>query len=335
MAQLRQDQPVGINTHSPLQIGNQLGVAGDAPSTAGVSRPASIDPTARERLLEPFPRITGSMVATVAIAGLAYTWGLAGTRANPMELVEGIPNIGRFIVRLFPPAWDWTKVALATPAFTLPFGVVVPPIGAVGETISAPTVLFALLETIQMAIIGTSIAAVMAIPFGLLAARNITPHRYVYMATRLLMNANRAIPELIFALIFVSAVGLGPFAGVLALGIGEIGMMAKLYAEAIESIDPKQVQAVTATGATRLQTFVFGVIPQALPLVASYCLLMFERNVRSATILGLVGAGGVGFVLSKYMALFQYSKLMGALVLIITAVTLIDRASDYLRRRLI
>lgn len=275
------------------------------------------------------------MVATVVIAGLAYTWGLAGTRANPRELVEGIPNIVRFIIRLFPPVWDMTKVSLATPAMALPFGITLPPVGLPGETINAPTVLFALLETIQMAVIGTSIAAILAIPFGLLAARNVTPHPGVYAATRFVMNAIRAIPEIIFALIFVSAVGLGPFAGVLALGIGEIGMMAKLYAEAIEAIDPKQVNAVTATGANRLQTFMYGVVPQAMPLVASYCLLMFERNVRSASILGLVGAGGVGFVLSKYMALFQYSRLMGALVLIVTAVTLIDRASDYLRRRLI
>jgi phosphonate transport system permease protein len=297
--------------------------------------PMALSASARERLLEPFPRITQSMLATLVVIVLAYVWGLAGTRADPVELVEGIPNIARFVVRLFPPAWDFTEVALVTPAITLPLGLVVPQIGLDGVTISTPTVLFALFETIQMAIIGTSIAAVLAIPFGLLAARNITPHPYVYSATRFVMNANRAIPEIIFALIFVSAVGLGPFAGVLALGVGEIGIMAKLYSEAIEAIDPKQVQAVTATGANRLQTFAFGVVPQALPLVASYWLLMFERNVRSATILGIVGAGGVGFYLSKYMALFQYPKLMGGLVLIVTAVTLIDRTSDYVRRRLI
>ena len=139
------------------------------------------------------------------------------------------------------------------------------------------------------------------------------------------------MPDIIFALIFVAAVGLGPFSGVLALAVGAIGFMGKLYAEAIESIDPQQVQAVRATGANPLQTFVFGAVPQALPLVAAYSLLLFETNVRSATILGIVGAGGVGFVLSKYMALFQYQRLLGALILIILAVTLIDRASDALR----
>jgi phosphonate transport system permease protein len=130
-------------------------------------------------------------------------------------------------------------------------------------------------------------------------------------------------------------VGLGPFGGVLALAFGEIGIMGKLYAEAIEAVDPKQIQAVTATGAGRVQTFVYGVVPQALPLVASYALLLFETNVRSATVLGIVGAGGVGFVLAKYMALFQYQKLLGAMIVIIVTVTVIDRASDALRRRII
>jgi phosphonate transport system permease protein len=195
-------------------------------------------------------------------------------------------------------------------------------------------ILFAILETVQMALIGTTLAVVLALPFGLLAARNTSPHRLVYQGTRLLLNANRAVPDIIFALIFVAAVGLGPFSGVLALAVGAIGFMGKLYAEAIESIDPQQVQAIRATGANRLQTFVFGAVPQALPLVAAYSLLLFETNVRSATILGIVGAGGVGFVLSKYMALFQYQRLLGALILIILAVTLIDRASDALRQRI-
>jgi len=176
---------------------------------------------------------------------------------------------------------------------------------------------------------------ILSLPFGVLAARNIAPNRVIYQIFRFILNINRAVPEIIIALIFVSAVGLGPFSGVLALGVGSIGFMGKLYSEAIESIDPAQVQAVNATGANRIQTFIFGVVPQALPLVASYSILLFETNVRSASILGIVGAGGVGFVLQKYMALFKYQELMGALVIIIAVVTLIDRASDAIRRRLI
>ena len=140
---------------------------------------------------------------------------------------------------------------------------------------------------------------------------------------------------MIFALIFVSAVGLGPFGGVLALAVSSIGFMAKMYAEGIESIDPQQLLAVRATGANQLQTFLYGVTPQAMPLVASYSLYLFEHNIRAASILGIVGAGGVGFVISKYMALFQFRNLMGALILIIIVVTGIDRLSDFLRRKLI
>jgi phosphonate transport system permease protein len=130
----------------------------------------------------------------------------------------------------------------------------------------------------------------------------------------------------------VAAVGLGPFGGVLALAIGSIGFMAKVYAEAIEAIDPQQVQAVRATGAGRLQTIVYAVVPQAMPMIASYSLLLFESNVRSATMLGIVGAGGIGFELQKFMSLFQYQALTGALIVIIIVVTVIDRASDRIRR---
>jgi phosphonate transport system permease protein len=272
---------------------------------------------ARARLLRPWPGLSAKLVFAALVIGAAYAWGLAGTQASPGELARGIPNIVDFVRRLFPPTWATQRVDIGQGALLV------------------PEILFAIVETIQMALIGTTAAVFIALPFALLAARNTSPHRLVYQATRLALNAKRAIPDIIFALIFVAAVGLGPFSGVLALAVGSFGTMAKLYAEAIEAIDPQQVLAVTATGATRFQTFVYAVIPQALPLIASYTLLYFETNVRSATILGIVGAGGVGFVLSKYMALFQYQRLMGALLLIIVAVTLIDRASDALRKRII
>jgi phosphonate transport system permease protein len=128
---------------------------------------------------------------------------------------------------------------------------------------------------------------------------------------------------------------LSKYAPVLALAVGAVGSMGKLYAEAIEAIDPQQVLAVRATGANRLLAFIYGVIPQALPLIASYSLLLFEGNIRHASILGLVGAGGIGFILGKYMALFQYSRLMGAVILLVVTVTIIDRFSDYLRKKII
>ena len=273
---------------------------------------------ARAELLSPWPRIGLREIAIIlAIAG-AYVWGLAGTHASPEELARGIPNIIDFVRRLNPPQWK-TEPLVLTEFLVIPI----------------PEIAYAILETVQMALIGTTAAIFIALPFALLAARNTSPHPMVYQVTRLVLNAKRAVPDIIFALIFVAAVGLGPFSGVLALAVGSFGTMAKLYAEAIEAIDPKQVLAVTATGADRAQTFIFGVVPQALPLMASYTLLYFEQNVRSATILGIVGAGGVGFVLSKYMALFQYQRLMGALILIVVVVTIIDRSSDALRKRII
>jgi phosphonate transport system permease protein len=276
----------------------------------------------REELLRSWPRITPARVATVLAILAAYAWGFAGTQASPAELARGIPNMVDFVRRLNPPQWQTLPVTVALP-------------GLAATVVPVPEILFAILETLQMALIGTTAAVVLALPVALLAARNTAPHSLVYQTTRLLLNAKRAIPDIVFALVFVAAVGLGPFSGVLALAIGSFGSLAKVYAEAIEAIDPQPVLAIRATGADRAQTFVFGVIPQALPLMASYTLLYFEQNVRSATILGIVGAGGVGFVLSRYMALFQYQRLMGALILIVVAVTLIDRFSDALRKRII
>jgi phosphonate transport system permease protein len=186
-----------------------------------------------------------------------------------------------------------------------------------------------------MAVIGTTLSIFLAIPFGLLAARNVSPHPLVYQVTRFLMNIIRSIPEIIIALVFVAAVGLGPFGGVMALAIAAIGSVARLYAESIEQIDPQQVMAVRATGAQGMQILSFGVLPQVLPLVTSYSLSLFEHNLRAASILGLVGAGGAGFLLSKYMALFQYQQLMGAVLVLVLTVTVVDRLSARLRKSII
>lgn len=201
--------------------------------------------------------------------------------------------------------------------------------------VGVPLLIASIVETVQMALIGTLGAIILSLPLGLFAARNVSPHPAIYQITRLLLNINRSIPELVYALIMVAAVGLGPFPGVLALVIGSLGSMGKLYAESIEAIDPQQVAAVRATGAPPLQVFNYAVIPQAFPMIASYSLLLFEGNVRAATILGIVGAGGVGLLIQKYIALFQYQRLMGAIIIIAVVVTVIDRISDYIRKRII
>lgn len=201
--------------------------------------------------------------------------------------------------------------------------------------IGYPTIIDSIIETIQIAIIGTIGAILVSIPFALLAARNISPHPVVYQVTRLFLNILRSIPTLIWALIMVSAVGLGPFAGVMALIIGSLGSTAKLYAESFEQIDPAQVAAVRATGSNQIQVFNYAVLPQAFPLLATYSLISFEHNVRDSSILGIVGAGGVGFIIQKYTALFQFQRLMGAVIILAIMVTIIDRLSDQIRKRII
>ena len=280
-------------------------------------------------LLRPLPRISLKAIAIIVLAVGAYYWGILGTQASPIELIEGLPSIWSFLERMTPPRFETETYTLGTGGIGL-FGIYLPTINT-GITYPYPLIMNAVIETIQMAIVGTSLALILSAPFAILAARNISPPA-LYGLTRLFLNANRAIPDLIFALIFVSAVGLGPFGGVLALAIGSIGFMAKVWAEAIEAIDPQQVLAVKATGARRSQTIIFAVAPQALPMIASYSLLLFESNVRSATMLGIVGAGGIGFELQKFMSLFQYQYLLGALIIIVIVVTVIDRASDRIRQ---
>ena len=310
-------------TTEPLRVGRAL-------SSAPEMQPEQL----RSDLLQPWPRITWRTTVTILLLFGVLIWGVNGTNARPGELVEGIPNILDFIRRLFPPRFDLIPVTLALPSFQL-LGLTVPTIGFPSSAILLPEVLFAIIETVQMALIGSVIGIMLAAPFGLLAARNTSPHPWIYQGTRMFLNANRALPEIVYALIFVAAVGLGPFGGVLALAIGSIGSIGKLYAEAIEQIDPQQVLAVRATGANPLLTFFYAVIPQALPVIASYSLLLFEGNIRHASILGIVGAGGIGFIISKYMALFQYTRLMGAVILMILTVTVIDRISDSLRKKII
>lgn len=279
----------------------------------------------KSQLLRPLPRIRIKTVTLVALGIAALYWGIVGTQASPAELLDGLPNIWNFITRLFPPQWETQTKTIGTPAVLFIPGI------STGVTYPYPEIIDAIIQTLQLAIVGTLFAIGISWPFAILASRNIAPPA-VYGATRLILNANRAIPDIIFALIFVAAVGLGPFGGVLALAIGSIGFMAKVYAEAIEAIDPQQVLAIKATGASRVQTIVYSVAPQAMPMIASYSLLLFESNIRSATILGIVGAGGVGFELQKYMSLFQYQYLTGALIIIIVVVTLIDRISDRIRK---
>ncbi len=188
--------------------------------------------------------------------------------------------------------------------------------------------------TVQIALWGTVLAIVCAIPLGILCSENIAPW-WVYQPLRRLMDACRSINEMVFAMLFVVAVGLGPFAGVMALFVGTTGVLAKLFAEAVEAIDNGPVEGVRATGASALQEVIYGVIPQVLPLWISYALYRFESNVRSATVVGMVGAGGIGVTLWEAIRGFQLAQTCAILIIIIAVVSVIDIVSQRLRKNFI
>jgi phosphonate transport system permease protein len=197
-----------------------------------------------------------------------------------------------------------------------------------------PTYLNEMVVTIQIAIWGTVLAVLAGIPFGILSSENMAPI-WVVQPVRRLMDACRAINEIVFAMLFVVAVGLGPFAGVMALFVHTTGIVAKLFSEAVEAIDPRPVEGIRATGAGRIQQVVFGVIPQVLPLWISYALYRFESNVRSATVLGIVGAGGIGQLLWEYIRGFYYSETAAVIIIIVVTVSILDIVSQRLRKLVI
>ncbi|AMN39749.1 phosphonate ABC transporter, permease protein PhnE [Rhodoplanes sp. Z2-YC6860] len=191
-----------------------------------------------------------------------------------------------------------------------------------------------MIVTVQIAIWGTALAAVLGAPFAILASSNIAP-QWVVQPVRRLMDSCRAINEIVFALLFVVAVGLGPFAGVMALFVHNTGVFAKLYSEAVEAIDPRPVEGLRATGARRIPEIVFGVIPQVIPLWSSFILYRLETNVRSATTLGIVGAGGIGQTLYESIRSFQYGETAAQLIVVVVTVVLIDLSSARLRKALV
>jgi phosphonate transport system permease protein len=190
-------------------------------------------------------------------------------------------------------------------------------------------------ETLAMATVGTTLGALIAVPCCLLAARNIAPSRLLYAPARWLLNVLRGIDSFIFALLFVAAVGLGPFAGVLGVALHSAGSIAKLWSEAIEAVEPGPLEAVAMTGANRLKIVRYALIPDVLPNLASIMLYMWEFNVRSSTALGVVGAGGIGQELKNSMDLLDFPRLFTIILIILVMVTTIDQFSAWLRRRLI
>ncbi len=191
-----------------------------------------------------------------------------------------------------------------------------------------------LADTIAMSIAGTALAVAFSLPLGFLAAKNTTPHPIVYQATRFILNLLRSIPELIMGIIFVAMVGFGALPGVLALGIHSIGMVGKFFAESIEHVDPKPIEAARATGATGLQVIWHAVLPQVMPQLADTTIYRWEYNFRASTVLGAVGAGGIGFELIAALRVLEYAQVSAILLCILVCVTIVDGIGAFMRKSL-
>ena len=246
-------------------------------------------------------RSLGSLLGWgLLLAVLALSW--KGADMRPLDLFRDSGNMAEYASGFFPPSFrEWRVYASE------------------------------MLVTLQIAIWGTALAVLCAIPFGLLCAANIAP-AWIYQPVRRLMDAARAINEMVFAMLFVVAVGLGPFAGVLALWVHTTGILAKLFSEAVEAIDTQPVEGIRATGASKLEEIAYGVVPQVLPLWISYSLYRFESNVRAAAVVGMVGAGGIGVVLWEIIRGFYYAETCAVLIIIVLTCSVIDLASARIRK---
>lgn len=191
-----------------------------------------------------------------------------------------------------------------------------------------------MLETFDIALLGTVVAVILSMPLAALAAENVTPSRAAYVCARSIIAVTRAVPDLVWALLFVTALGLGPFPGVLALSVHAIGMLGRLFAETIEDIDMGPVQALSITGASPIQIVTHAILPGLTPALVGISLYRLDENVRSSLVLGFVGAGGIGFLILSAMNLFQYRKVATLLILTYVLVMVVERLAAGIRARL-
>ncbi len=259
--------------------------------------------------LPPRPSSYGNRVAFAILLALAvglYVLSLRVAEVSFGRLWEGLPRLAAWLARSWPP-----------------------------DTTELGTLVQRAAETVAMGTVGTSFGVILAGPICVLAARNISPLPLLLYPARTLLNVLRGIDAFVFALIFVAAVGLGPFAGVIGLTLHAAGSIAKLWADAIETIEPGPIEAVTMTGANRVKVIIHAVLPDVMPSLSSITLYMWEWSVRASTVLGVVGAGGIGQELKNSVDLLQFDRVITILALILIMVTGIDAASAWLRRRLI
>lgn len=249
-------------------------------------------------------RIRLVLVLLAVLLFYVLAWRLA--QVEPLRLAKGLPKLGHWLAQAWPP-----KLA------------------------ELPLFLQRIAETVAMAAIGTTAATLLAVPVAVLASRNITPWPKLYYPARWFLNALRGIDSFVFALIFVAAVGLGPFAGVIGIALHTWGSAAKFLADQIENARMGPLEAVRTTGAGRVTAIAYALLPDILPVLLSSTLFWWEFNVRASTVLGVVGAGGIGLELKNSMDLLDFSRLFTIIALILVVVTLLDQFSNWLRKRLI
>lgn len=255
------------------------------------------------------PRRLAERVAFAALLGVGVVFYVVCLKVAQIDfgrLWEGLPRLARWAARAWPPDLSELDV-LALRAF----------------------------ETVAMGTVGTSFGALLAVPLCLLAARNVTSSPFLRAPARGMLNALRGIDSFIFALILVAAVGLGPFAGVLGLALHAAGSIAKLWSETIETAQPGPIEAVQMTGAGRLKVIRYALVPDVLPSLTSITLYMWEWSIRASTVLGVVGAGGIGQELKNSVDLLAFDRVLTILGLVLVMVTIIDSVSAWLRRRLL
>jgi phosphonate transport system permease protein len=260
----------------------------------------------RAKYPDVFDRPAATRLATPAMIVAAFTvfiFGLVDLDFSPAKLFAGLSQLGWITLMMIPP----------------------------DPGASLPAYLSALGETLSIALLGTTIAAVFALPFSLLAARNIIPSGFLRFPVRRFFDSIRGVDTLIWALVWINVVGLGPFAGVLAIALSDFGAFGKLFSEAIEAADRKQVEGIRASGGNALHEIRFGLMPQVLPVIAGQVLYFIESNTRSATIIGIVGAGGIGLQLAEQIRVLEWQKVSFLILMILVAVAAIDWISGKLR----
>jgi phosphonate transport system permease protein len=246
-------------------------------------------------LFVPFYEKHWKALSGLALAALLFLYGVLTLGVSPSKIFFGLGELALMVMRMFPP-----------------------------DAQQFNTYLYAIAETLAIALLGTLSAAVVAFPLGFLAARNTTINRVVHFFARRSFDTLRGIDILIWALIWINVVGLGPFAGVLALFMSDLGIFGKLFSEAIEAADQKPVEGVLSTGGTHATSVRFGILPQVMPILLSQVLYAFESNTRSASIIGIVGAGGIGLILSEQIRTMELQQLSCVILMILVTVALID-----------